>query len=67
MELTVKDILKIKPGASRTFRLENANKVYSARAIVSYVRRTKQPAGISRYKTHADWESNSITITAVGE
>lgn len=67
MTVTVQDILNIKPGSRCTFQCDNAGKLYSARALVSYVKRVKMPEGIANYTTKIDWETNSLSITAIAK
>ncbi len=66
MKVTVEDILKIRPGKTRTFILSNPRECHSAVSLVCYVKKTRKPADISNYSTTTDWESNSISITAIG-
>lgn len=65
-KVTVEDILKIRPGKTKTFILENPKECHSAVALVCYVKKTRKPVDILNYSTTTDWESNSISITAIG-
>lgn len=67
MKVTVQDILNIKPGSCCTFQCDNAGKLYSARQLVCYVKKLKMPDDIANYTTRMDWETNSISITAVAK
>ena len=67
MKVTVEDILKIRPGKTKTFILGNPRECHSAVSLVCYVKKTRKPADISNYSTTTDWESNSISITAIGK
>lgn len=67
MKVTVEDILKIRPGKTKTFILEKPKECHSAVSLVCYVKKTKKPADISNYSTTTDWKSNSISITAIAK
>lgn len=67
MKVTVEDILKIRPGRTKTFIVGNPKGCHSAVALVSYVKKTRKPTDISNYSTTTDWESHSISITAIGK
>ena len=67
MKVTVEDILKIRPGRTKTFIVGSPKGCHSAAALVGYVKKTRKPADISNYSTTTDWESNSISITAIGK
>jgi len=67
MKVTVEDILKIRPGKTKTFILGNPRECHSAVSLVCYVKKTRKPADISNYSTTTDWESNSISITAIAK
>lgn len=65
MKVTVEDILKIKRGKSKTFLLGKPSECHSAISLVGYVKKVRRPLDISDYMTSTDWETNSITITAL--
>lgn len=67
MNVTVEDILNIKPGKSTAFRCENRGKMVSARTLVSYCNKVKCPIGVQRYTTSVNWEDLIVTITAVAD
>lgn len=66
MKVTVEDILKIRPGRTKTFILGKPNECHSAVSLVGYVKKTRKPADVSNYTTATDWESCSVSITAIG-
>lgn len=66
MKVTVEDILKIKPGKTKTFILSSPKECHSARSLVGYVKKTQRPSEVKDYTTTLDWDSNSISITAIG-
>lgn len=66
MKVTVEDILKIKPGKTKTFILGSPKECHSAVSLVCYVKKVRKPSDISNYTTTTDWNSNSISITAIG-
>lgn len=65
MKVTVEDILKIRPGKTKTFILGTPSECHSAKSLVGYVKKVRKPADVSDYSTSTDWESNSISITAI--
>ncbi len=67
MKVTVEDILKIRPGRTKTFILESPNECHSAKSLVCYVKKVRKPADVSDYTTATDWDSNSVSITAIGK
>lgn len=66
MKVTVEDILKIRPGKTKTFILGSPKDCHSAVSLVCYVKKMRKPADVANYSTSTDWESNSISITAIG-
>lgn len=66
MKVTVDEILKIRPGKTKTFILGSSKECHSAVALVCYVKKTRKPSDVANYATSTDWESNSISITAIG-
>jgi hypothetical protein len=66
MKVTVDEILRIRPGKTKTFILGSPRECHSAVALVCYVKKTRKPSDVGNYTTSTDWESNSISITAVG-
>lgn len=67
MKVTVEDILKIRPRRTKTFILESPKECHSAKSLVSYVKKVRKPADVSDYTTVTDWDSNSVSITAIGK
>lgn len=67
MKVTVEDILKIRPGKTRTFILSNPRECHSAVSLVCYVKKIRKPVDVSKYTTSTDWETNSISITAIAK
>ena len=65
MKVTKDEIIKIKPGKSKNFVVEDGNACNSARVMVQYVKRCCKPDGISDYKTEIDWQQNVVTVTAI--
>lgn len=67
MNVTVEDILNIKPGKSTAFRCETPGKVVSSRSLVTYCNKVKRPFGVKRYSSTVNWDDLIVTITAVAE
>lgn len=67
MNVTVEDILNIKPGKSTAFRCESPAKIVSSRTLVTYCNRVKRPVGVKRYSSTVNWDDLIVTITAVAE
>ena len=65
--IKTKDILAIKPGTAKMFRLKDSRACHSARALVGYVKRCRKPANVYDYTTEVDWSQNIIRIFAHGE
>lgn len=59
------DILSIKPGYSKTFAFDDARALASARSYIYQFKRLVAPDGISRYKTRANYGSNTLFVEAI--
>ena len=65
MKETKEEIVKIKPGSTKHFVVDDGQACNSARVIVQYVKRCCLPDGISGYKTEIDWEQHIVSVTAL--
>lgn len=67
MKPTVEDILKIKPGKSKTFICESYKECLGAKSLAVYVKKAHCPSGVLKYSTSIDDDANAITIVAIKE
>lgn len=62
--VTKADILGIKPGETKTFSLDSAKAVVSARQYAYFLARVEPREGVGKYSVSADFVNFSVAITA---
>lgn len=66
MTVTKKDILAIKPGASKAFLVEKPQNIKTAMAMCTYIKNMRQlPEKVERYSCTSDYENLIVIVTAV--
>lgn len=67
MNVTTEDIRSIKPGQIRPFICEDAKKMQSAATMVSQMKRSGMPEGVTDYEFQKFFDENIILIHALKE
>lgn len=62
--VTKADILGIRPGETKTFFLDSAKAVVSARQYAYFLGRVEPRNGVAKYSVSADFTNHSVVITA---
>ncbi len=62
--VTKADILGIRPGETKTFFLDSAKAVVSARQYAYFLSRVEPREGVAKYSVSADFVNHSVAITA---
>lgn len=62
--VTKADILGIRPGETKTFSLNSAKAVVSARQYAYFLGRVEPRKGVAKYSVSADFVNHSVAITA---
>lgn len=66
MTVTKKDILAIKPGASKAFLVEKPQSIKTAMAMCTYIKNMRQlPEKVKRYSCTSDYKNLIVIVTAV--
>lgn len=64
MKITKAEIMKIKKGQAKSFKVEDGAACRRVHAAVGYVKRVCKPANIEDYHVSVDYEDNIVTIVA---
>lgn len=65
-KMTKEALFAIKPGKVEVFQFDSPDAIKSARAYITELTNTrKQPKGVERWKTQANWENAELFVTAV--
>lgn len=65
MNVTVKDIRDITPGCTAEFQCDSPEALRSAQVLVGYCNKIKRPQKVWKYTTKSNWDSLTITVTAI--
>ena len=66
MTVTKKDILAIKPGRSKAFKVDKPQSIKTAMAMCTYIKNMRQlPEKVERYSCSSDYKNLIVIITAV--
>ena len=67
MNVTKEEIRNIKPGSFEPFQCEDAAKMHSAVSLLSQMKRTGMPDGVSDYESQKFFGKNILLIHALRE
>lgn len=66
MVVTKKDILGIKPGRSKVFKVEKPSGIKSAMGMCTYIKNMREiPEKVERYTCSSDYKNLQVIITAI--
>lgn len=66
MAVTKKDILAIKPGTFKVFKVDKPTQIKSAMGMCTYIKNMREiPEKVERYTCSSDYKNLMITIMAV--
>lgn len=65
MKITKNEIMKIKKGQAKSFKVEDGAACRRAHTAVAYVKRVCKPENIDNYHVSVDYDNLLVTIQAV--